>query len=198
MNTLSSLKCAAVLVPALAIGLPMANASDEECECPCPSELSTAMYGNDRDQDRLAQQTNPRTEQRQNQHATTDRTAAATASRAVTSGAQYVENKPTSGFHSDNLVGHDVKNRRNDETVGTISNLVIDEDGQVVAAILSVGGLMGIGARDVAVSWDQIERNVDGDDLTLTVDLTEDSLNNAPEYSSDRKSTSDRSTTTRR
>jgi sporulation protein YlmC with PRC-barrel domain len=118
----------------------------------------------------------------------------ATADAARTRGQEtarhhYLENMPARGYHSDSLVGHDVKNRRNDETIGTISNLVIDHDGQVVAAIISVGGLLGIGARDVAISWDQIERNVVGDDLTLTVDMDEKSLKDAPKYSSDRKAT---------
>lgn len=97
----------------------------------------------------------------------------------------FVETMPASGYHSDNLVGHEVTNRSNDETVGEISNLVIDESGQVVAVILSVGGVLGIGEREVAIAFDRIERTEDGDEINLFVNLTEDELDDAPEYSNE-------------
>jgi sporulation protein YlmC with PRC-barrel domain len=156
MNTVSSLKCAAVLLPVLALGMPMANASDSGSQRADQQALSSDRSG---------------------AHATVQH--------------GYLETLPARSYHSDNIVGENVKNRSNNETVGKISNLVLNEDGHVVAVIISVGGLMGIGDRDVAIEWDQIERTFDGDDITLTVDLTEDALKNAPEYSGKR---SDRST----
>lgn len=144
MNTLHSLKCAAVLLPALAMGIPMAYANDEERNDPRNPERSASATG---------------------QH--------------------YLETMPTRGYDSDSLVGQEVKSRRNNESVGTISKLLIDENDKIVAAVISVGGLLGIGERDVAVSWDQIERRVDGDETTLWVNLTEDSLKDAPKFSSE-------------
>ena len=156
MNTVNSLKCAAVLLPVLALGMPIAYAVDPGNQSAGQQALSSDRSG---------------------------------AHETIKHG--YLETLPARGYHSDKIVGKDVKNRRNNDTVGKISNLVLDEDGQVVAVIVSVGGVMGIGDRDVAIEWDQIERKVDGDDITLTVDLTEDALENAPEYSGKR---SDRST----
>ena len=204
MKTFNSFKCAAVLVPALALGIPMAYASDEKRNDPCEPDRSTAMTGMDhhrsgqRDDWRDDQRDDRRDNQRQqDQRGQQDQRFGQQDQRGQSS--EFFQNKPARGFHSDNLVGQDVKSRRNNESVGTVSNLVVDHDGQVVAVVIGVGGLMGIGERDVAISWDQIERRTDGDETTLWVNLTEQALNNAPEYSSDRSS--DRSsgrTTTRR
>jgi len=98
--------------------------------------------------------------------------------------AGYLSTRPEGGFHTDKLIGAELKNRRNNESIGEVSQLVLDKDGQVVAAIVSIGGMLGVGARDVAFGWDQIERKLDGDKLVLSVDLAEGSLDNAPVYGS--------------
>jgi sporulation protein YlmC with PRC-barrel domain len=161
MYKLHSMKYAAVLVPALALGMPLAHA------------IGSALDGQSAEQRTTT--TSP------------DRPATSTAG-SQTSGAHqgFLASMPMRGYHSDSLVGKDVMNRRNNENVGQVSDLVLDEDGQVVAVIISVGGLLGIGARDVAIEWDQIERRVDGDDIALSVDFPEDRLENAPDYDSDR------------
>ena len=119
---------------------------------------------------------------RADQHAQTS----AKSKTGQASQAGYLNTKPEGGFHTDKLIGTEVKNRRNNETVGEVSQLVLDRDGKVVAAIVSVGGTLGMGARDVAIGWDQIERKLDGDSVTLSVDLAEGSLDNAPDYGSER------------
>ncbi|MCA1778321.1 MAG: PRC-barrel domain-containing protein [Xanthomonadaceae bacterium] len=157
MNTLSSLKYSAVLLPVLALGMPIADAQ-------------TGNPGN-----QSAEQ----------------RTMASDKSKALsTTQRGYLDAMPARGFHSDNLVGKEVTNRRNNETVGEVSNLVLDEDGQVVAVILSIGGLLGMGERDVAIEWDQINRRIEGDEVKLSVDLTEESLDDAPKYKSERSTRS--------
>lgn len=163
MNTFNSLKYTAVLLPALAMGIPMASASDEKCDCPCDSERTTAVIGSDREHQRAE-------------------SAKSKANETVRNHNHYVETMPARGYHSDSLVGHDVMNRRDNESVGTVSNLLLDENGQVLALIVSTGGLMGMGQRDLAIAWDQVERKVDGDSITLSVDLTETSLKDAPRY----------------
>ena len=156
MKTLSSLKYTAVLLPALALGMPMTYADDP---------------GN----------------QRADQHTqSSDRTRMHQASPSG-----YMNTKPDGGFHSDDLIGTEVKNRRTDESIGEVSKLVLDKDGKVVAAVVSVGGILGLGERDVAIEWNQIEREFDGDEVTLSVDLIEGSLDNAPEYESERSDRSD-------
>ncbi|MFD2032266.1 PRC-barrel domain-containing protein [Ancylobacter dichloromethanicus] len=41
----------------------------------------------------------------------------------------------------------------NDEELGSISDLVVERDGRIVAAVIDVGGFLGIGAKPVAVSF---------------------------------------------
>lgn len=51
-----------------------------------------------------------------------------------------------------------------DEHVGDISDIVLTDDGQVSEVIIDVGGFLGLGAKPVAISFDDLEliRNEDG------------------------------------
>jgi sporulation protein YlmC with PRC-barrel domain len=53
------------------------------------------------------------------------------------------------------VVGLSVYNDKN-ENVGSINELLIDKSGNIKAAVLSVGGFLGIGSHYVAVPYDQI------------------------------------------
>jgi hypothetical protein len=69
---------------------------------------------------------------------------------------QFLEVQDASQFLADEeVVGKDVVNVK-DEKVGTIADLVIDQDQKLVGAVLSVGGFLGIGEKWVAVPVDQI------------------------------------------
>jgi sporulation protein YlmC with PRC-barrel domain len=68
-----------------------------------------------------------------------------------------------------------------DETIGSIEDVILDqEEGRVTAAILGVGGFLGIGAKNIAVDWDELQIDHDGREITL--DLTREEAENAPEY----------------
>ena len=43
------------------------------------------------------------------------------------------------------------------ESVGSINDLLMDKSGNVKAAVISVGGFLGVGARMVAVPFDKIK-----------------------------------------
>ncbi|MDO5641956.1 MAG: PRC-barrel domain-containing protein [Paracoccus sp. (in: a-proteobacteria)] len=67
------------------------------------------------------------------------------------------------------------------ETVGDIKDLIVDADtGQVIAAIIGVGGFLGIGEKQIAVPWDQLSINSDAQEITS--ELTRDEARAAPEY----------------
>lgn len=67
------------------------------------------------------------------------------------------------------------------EAIGSIEDLILDhEDGAVNAAIVSVGGFLGFGGKEIAVEWSELDINYDGNEITL--DITRDEAEEAPEY----------------
>jgi sporulation protein YlmC with PRC-barrel domain len=54
------------------------------------------------------------------------------------------------------MIGLDVYNQ-NDEKIGDISELLVDQTGKVQTAIIGVGGFLGVGERLVSVNFDQLK-----------------------------------------
>ena len=54
------------------------------------------------------------------------------------------------------MIGLDVYNQ-NDEKIGDISELLVDQTGKIQTAILGVGGFLGVGERLVSVNFDQLK-----------------------------------------
>lgn len=52
-----------------------------------------------------------------------------------------------------------------DERVGEISDIALTEDGQVEEVIVDVGGFLGLGEKPVAIAFDELELNRDGNDM---------------------------------
>ncbi len=69
-----------------------------------------------------------------------------------------------------------------DEDVGEISSLLLTEDGQIEAAVIDVGGFLGIGEKPVKVGFDQlsIQRSQDGGVVRVYIDASEESLEQLP------------------
>jgi sporulation protein YlmC with PRC-barrel domain len=68
-----------------------------------------------------------------------------------------------------------------DETIGDIEDIIINEaDGTIVAAVVSVGGFLGFGAKSIAVDWSELNINWDADEITIA--LTREEAEEAPEY----------------
>jgi len=67
------------------------------------------------------------------------------------------------------------------ETIGTVDSLLLDEEeGNVTAAIVSVGGFLGFGAKQIAVNWEDLELEYDASEITL--DLSREDAEGAPEF----------------
>jgi sporulation protein YlmC with PRC-barrel domain len=101
---------------------------------------------------------------------------------------------------AEDIIGTNVRNAQN-ESIGSVSDLVLDTNGQVKAVLVSVGGFLGIGDKKVAVSWNQLQvRAADSgapgtatgtgtgatapasQDPALVVNMTKDQLKAAPEF----------------
>ncbi|MDM7459265.1 MAG: PRC-barrel domain-containing protein, partial [Paracoccus sp. (in: a-proteobacteria)] len=65
--------------------------------------------------------------------------------------------------------------------IGSIKDLIVDGDtGELKAAIIGVGGFLGIGQKDIALPWDQLSINFDAREITS--DITREEADAAPEY----------------
>jgi len=80
------------------------------------------------------------------------------------------------------LIGTDVYNLNN-ENIGEVADLVIDNGSNIKAVVLSVGGFLGIGERNVAVQPGSVvlTEQTDGS-ARIVVNTTKDDLKNAPAF----------------
>jgi sporulation protein YlmC with PRC-barrel domain len=85
------------------------------------------------------------------------------------------------------LIGSDIRNLENDD-VGEIEDIIFDHNRNLRAVIVSVGGFLGIGQRQVAIDPSSIvvSRNEDGD-VEAVMNTTRDDLRNAPEFRFDER-----------
>ncbi|MDX1559640.1 MAG: PRC-barrel domain-containing protein [Marinobacter sp.] len=93
----------------------------------------------------------------------------------------YLSSAPANGMQASDLIGTELKTS-GDESVGEIGDLIIDQDGQVVAVVVSVGGFLGMGEKHVAIGWDEVQMSNRPDDEALRVDTTRDELESAPAF----------------
>ena len=81
----------------------------------------------------------------------------------------------------DEVIGKDVVNVK-DEKVGTIADLVMDQEQKLVGVVLSVGGFLGLGDKGVAIPVEQIQFPAADQPARLLVAVTEEQLKNAPDF----------------
>lgn len=95
----------------------------------------------------------------------------------------YLSEQAPDHISANTYIGQSVYNPA-DEDVGKISDLIMDRDGGIVAAVVGVGGFLGIGQKNVAVPIAKIEviQNPTDGSLKLTTSETSETLKAAPEF----------------
>lgn len=71
------------------------------------------------------------------------------------------------------------------DKIGQINEIVLSNGGQVRALVIGVGGFLGMGEQNVAVTMDQVTFATDADDrseMHIVVDTAADRLEDAPAY----------------
>lgn len=69
------------------------------------------------------------------------------------------------------------------QSVGKLNDLITSPDGQIIAAVIGVGGFLGLGEKDVAVSPDQLLLSTRSDGQRwLVIKATKDELAAAPTF----------------
>lgn len=81
-----------------------------------------------------------------------------------------------------------------DEHIGDVEDLVFDKSGKIEGVVVSVGGFLGIGSKDVAIDMSAFQvvpastnsstasNNNDPNNIKLKVSWTKDDLKNAPDF----------------
>jgi len=86
---------------------------------------------------------------------------------------------PPNAVDAAKLIGRNVVNA-NGDTVGEIDSAVIDQSGKVRYVIVGVGGFLGIGKKDVALSWNDMTISDNGE--KVITNATKDQLKALPEH----------------
>ena len=71
------------------------------------------------------------------------------------------------------------------DDIGEINDVIVSRDGRVEGVVLGVGGFLGMGEKDVAVSMDQLQFISDGeamDEWFIVVNTTAEALEAAPTF----------------
>lgn len=109
--------------------------------------------------------------------------AANTTADAGAASGSYLTEQASNQISANDYIGNSVYTSA-DESIGNVTNLILEENGGIVAAVVGVGGFLGIGAKDVAVPMDKITVTRDTNDGTVRLTTTEtaESLKAAPEF----------------
>lgn len=101
-------------------------------------------------------------------------------------------------WRASKLMGLDVYNEAN-EKLGDINELILDKNGKVAAVVIGVGGFLGMGEHDIAISMDKlkfVEEPVRTSTTTTTTTTPRDSAA-APRDTTTGAATGTATTTTR-
>jgi sporulation protein YlmC with PRC-barrel domain len=72
--------------------------------------------------------------------------------------------------------------------IGEVMDVLVGPNGQVSTVIVGVGGFLGVDEKDVAVSFNSIQKTMKDNKVYLTIETSKDALKNAPgfKYDSDK------------
>lgn len=73
------------------------------------------------------------------------------------------------------------------KAVGRLIDVLVNEDGRPTAAVIDVGGFLGVGARRIAVRWNALHFAPGATNTPITLDWTIDQIKAAPEYANPAK-----------
>ena len=81
---------------------------------------------------------------------------------------------------SGNLIGATVITSEGEE-VGKVKEILLDTSGTATGMVLSVGGIMGLGAKDVGLAWQEIDMRPEADEV-VRINYTKAQLEAAPSF----------------
>jgi sporulation protein YlmC with PRC-barrel domain len=82
-------------------------------------------------------------------------------------------------MRADQLIGMTVYNAEG-EKVGSVHDILLDKEGKATGVVLSVGGVLGVGAKSVGLTWKEID--VKPEQQQVQISYTKDQLKAAPDF----------------
>jgi len=107
------------------------------------------------------------------------------AGQALAARSGSARNQVSGAVRASKLIGATVKNKAGD-SIGEISDLIVSSGANITTAVVSVGGVLGVGEKKIGVPYKSFSVAPDG--KTLYLDMTADQLKSMPAYTDDEKS----------
>jgi len=82
-------------------------------------------------------------------------------------------------LRADQLIGMTVYNA-DGEKVGSVHDILLDKEGKATGVVLTVGGVLGVGAKSVGLTWKEID--VKPEQQQVQISYTKDQLEAAPDF----------------
>jgi hypothetical protein len=96
--------------------------------------------------------------------------------------AVFITEQAETHWLATDYIGETVYNRQ-DESIGSIDDLIVEEDGGLVGFVVGVGGFLGIGKKRVAIDLDAVEFQQDEEGRPkLIIAGTRQALMDAPDF----------------
>lgn len=80
---------------------------------------------------------------------------------------------------ADKLIGRNIQNAQN-ETIGEIESVMLGATGKAETVVVSVGGFLGVGEKEVALKWSDLNVSQNGEKVTVA--MTKEQLKVLPEF----------------
>ena len=76
---------------------------------------------------------------------------------------------------------------------GPVEDVYVDSSGGIKTVVVSVGGFLGVGAKDVAVKWSDLKFSRDDKSIVIVTGWTKESLKAMPDYKYERRQPANKS-----
>ncbi len=84
------------------------------------------------------------------------------------------------------IIGAKVRNESRD-SIGEVEDVYVDSSGNIKKIVVSVGGFLGVGAKDVVVKWEDVKFSRDDKSIVITTGMTKEALKAMPDYKHERR-----------
>lgn len=108
----------------------------------------------------------------------------ATAQTATQDTSSFLQQQTSNEWRTSKLVGNGVRGPDN-QRIGEIDDLIVDQNGNIKAVVVGVGGFLGIGEKHVAFPFKNLTITASSDGKTVdhtSVPYNKDQLRNAPAF----------------